>query len=213
MSSIRALNGRQALLHCTVGVLTCRGARTPQHSIRRHAAIHRRQRRRGRDPQYLTGRGRPVLTTPVFWQVFYFFPSAELLDTASRCRFHLHHITPFWDEKFINFLWRGTAPPQTPPPSPPTAPRFSRLRRSTCDPPMFQWRWRPAAILDRRQSRRSAKLGDTWHSQAKFAGGRTPKPLIMDIFFFKTESAQDTHYIPLCVIISKFITFVIRQVC
>ena len=25
------------------------------------------------------------------------------------------HITPFWDEKFINFLGRGTAPPQTHP--------------------------------------------------------------------------------------------------
>jgi len=46
----------------------------------------------------------------------------------------MHHITSFWDEKFINFLTRGTALPQTPPPSPPTAPRFSRLRRSTCDP-------------------------------------------------------------------------------
>ena len=33
----------------------------------------------------------------------------------------MHHITPFWDEKFINFLRRGTAPPQAP------APR--RLRR------------------------------------------------------------------------------------
>ena len=47
----------------------------------------------------------------------------------------MHHITLFSDEKFINFLGRGTALPQTPPPSPPTAPRFSRLRRSTCDPP------------------------------------------------------------------------------
>ena len=55
----------------------------------------------------------------------------------------MHHITPFWNEKFINFLRRGTAPPQTPPPSPPTAPRFSRLRRLTCDPLMFRWRWRP----------------------------------------------------------------------
>ena len=25
----------------------------------------------------------------------------------------MHHITPFWGEKFINFLGRGTAPPQT----------------------------------------------------------------------------------------------------
>jgi len=94
---------------------------------------------------------------PIFWQVFYFLPSAELLNTASRCHFHLqcaqcipfliqqlnmnlkntprmHRITPFWDEKFINFLGRGTAPPQTLALSPPTAPRFLRLRRSTCDP-------------------------------------------------------------------------------
>ena len=41
----------------------------------------------------------------------------------------MHHITPFWDEKFINFLGRG------PPPSTPTAPLLWRLRRSTCDPP------------------------------------------------------------------------------
>jgi len=27
----------------------------------------------------------------------------------------MHHITPFCDEKFINFLGRGTALPQTPP--------------------------------------------------------------------------------------------------
>ena len=26
----------------------------------------------------------------------------------------MHHITPFWDEKFINLLGRGTAPPRTP---------------------------------------------------------------------------------------------------
>ena len=47
--------------------------------------------------------------SPIFWQVFYFFPSAKLLNTASRCHFYMHHITPFWNEKFINFLGRGTA--------------------------------------------------------------------------------------------------------
>ena len=54
---------------------------------------HRRQRRmncRGRDPQYLTCRGCPVLTTPQYFdKCFIFFPSAELLNTASRCHFHL----------------------------------------------------------------------------------------------------------------------------
>jgi len=44
----------------------------------------------------------------------------------------MHH---FEIKKIINFLGRGTAPPQTLPLSPPTAPRFSRLGRSTCDPP------------------------------------------------------------------------------
>jgi len=47
-------------------------------------------------PQYLTCRGRPVLTTPnILTSVLFFFPSAELLNTASRCHFNLHHITPF----------------------------------------------------------------------------------------------------------------------
>jgi len=41
-------------------------------------------------PQYLTCMGRPVFTTPpIFWQVFHFVPSAELLNTASRCHFRL----------------------------------------------------------------------------------------------------------------------------
>ena len=31
-----------------------------------------------------------------FDKCFIFFPSAELLNTASRCHFHMHHITPFW---------------------------------------------------------------------------------------------------------------------
>ena len=75
---------------------------------------HRRQRRRGckgRDPQIFDLQ----TTTQYFDKCFIFFPSAELLNTASRCHFHLHHITPFWDEKFINFLGRGTASPQTQP--------------------------------------------------------------------------------------------------
>jgi len=35
----------------------------------------------------------------------------NLINNTTR----MHHITPFWDEKFINFLGRGTAPPQTHP--------------------------------------------------------------------------------------------------
>ena len=45
-----------------------------------------------------------------FDKCFIFFPSAELLNTGSRCHFHLHCAQS-------------------------TAPRFSRLRRSTCAPP------------------------------------------------------------------------------
>ena len=72
--------------------------------------------------------------------VFIFSPSAELLNTASRCHFHLqcaqcivfnstvehmklknntsrmHHMTPFWNKKFINFLGRGITPPRLHPP-------------------------------------------------------------------------------------------------
>ena len=37
-----------------------------------------------------TCRGRPVLATPQYFdKCFIFFPSAELLNTASRCHFHL----------------------------------------------------------------------------------------------------------------------------
>jgi len=56
----------------------------------------------------------------------------------------MHTITPFWDEKFINFLGRSTAPLQTPPPR-----RLRRLdsrvfgTRPATPPPMLQWRWRP----------------------------------------------------------------------
>jgi len=49
---------------------------------------HRRQRRRGRDPKYLTCRGRPVLTTPNILTSVLFFPLAEFLNTASRCHFY-----------------------------------------------------------------------------------------------------------------------------
>ena len=72
-------------------------------------------------PQYLTCRGRPVLTTPHFDKCFIFFPSAELLNTASRCHFHLQCAQctvfnstfeqnslriKFTDSKYIRSLWR-----------------------------------------------------------------------------------------------------------
>jgi len=82
-------------------------------------------------PQYLTCRGRPVLTTPNILASVLFFSIGHMNLKNNTHR--MHHITPFWDEKLINFLGRGS-PSTDPTPSPPTAPRFSRLRRSTCDP-------------------------------------------------------------------------------
>jgi len=120
----------------------------------------------------------------IFTSVLFFFLSAELLDTGSRCHFHLQcaQCTVFNSTVEQNSIqmttcllqlyhtatingthesWKQNAPYHTvlrwknhkfsvkrhspspdPSPSPPTAPRFSRLRRSTCDPPIFQWRWR-----------------------------------------------------------------------
>jgi len=45
--------------------------------------------------------------------------------------------------KIHKFSGKGHSPSTDPTPSPPTAPIFSRLWHSTCDPPMFQWCWRP----------------------------------------------------------------------
>jgi len=58
------------------------------------AVVHRRQRRRGcrgRDPPIFHMQGSSCVDDlpPIFWQVFYFFPSAGVLNTASRCHFHL----------------------------------------------------------------------------------------------------------------------------
>jgi len=129
----------------------------------KHGCVHRRQRRRGcrgRDPQYLTCRGRPVLTTPnILTLVFYFFPSVELLNTASRCLFFhlqcsrllarstkcksLYFGTHQRNGKLINFFGKGhsTAPPQT---HPFAVYGASILESSALDlrPPMFEWRWR-----------------------------------------------------------------------
>jgi len=61
---------------------------------------HRRLRRtgcrgcRGRDPP-----------PPIFWQVFYFFPSAELLNTASRCHFHLQCTPQFLEHNYWFIYW------------------------------------------------------------------------------------------------------------
>jgi len=128
---------------------------------------HRRQRRRGCmgcDAPIFDLQGSSCVDDPrIFWQMFYFFPFSGTSEYCKSLSFswhmnlqnntpRMHHITPFWDKKFINFLgrgtappfinflWRGTAPSQTSHPSLPMAPRFSRLRRSTCDSPMFQWR-------------------------------------------------------------------------
>jgi len=106
--------------------------------------IHRRQRRRGyrgRDPpQYLTRRGlwrhgfaslyRSFGTNWYFYKVYHTTIQSMGHMNLKNNTPRMHHITPFWDEKFVNFL-KGSPDPT---PSPPTAPRFSRLRRSTCDP-------------------------------------------------------------------------------
>jgi len=62
---------------------------------------------------------------------------------------------PFQKRNLKNFLWRGTAHPQTPPhwgegspdltPSVPSAPRLSRLRRSTAVIPTFTINRRPCS--------------------------------------------------------------------
>jgi len=77
---------------------------------------HRRQRRRGRDPPIFDLQGSWCVDDPQYFdKYFIFFPSAKLLNTASRCHFQQHLSHHFEIEKFINFLGRGAAPPQTPP--------------------------------------------------------------------------------------------------
>jgi len=92
--------------------------------------IHRRQRRRGcrgRDPpQYLTRRGlwrhgfaslyRSFGTNWYFYKVYHTTIQSMGHMNLKNNTPRMHHITPFWDEKFVNFLERGTAPPQTTPP-------------------------------------------------------------------------------------------------
>ena len=81
-------------------------------------------------------------------QVFYFFPFSGTSEYRKSLSFLStpYHTLLRW--KIYKFSGKGHTP-QTPPRSPPTAPRFSRLRRSTCDPPpMFQWRWRLCIVDD-----------------------------------------------------------------
>jgi len=52
-------------------------------------------------PQYLTCRGRPVLTTHQYFdKCFIFFLSAELLNTTTRCHFHLQCAPQFFEHNY-----------------------------------------------------------------------------------------------------------------
>jgi len=120
---------------------------------------HRRQRRRGcrgHDPPPIFDlQGSSCVDDPQYFDktVFYFFPfsgtSIKFIiqlqsighTNVKKNTPRMQHITPFSDEKFVKFSGKGHSRPPDPIPSPPTAPRFSRLGRSACDPPpMFQWR-------------------------------------------------------------------------
>jgi len=80
-----------------------------------------------------------ILTSVLF---FFFMGHMNLKNNTPR----MHHITPFWDEKIQKFSGKGHSPRDSTP-LPPTAPRFSRLRRSTCDPQCSSgvdadvWQW------------------------------------------------------------------------
>ena len=80
---------------------------------------------------------------PIFWQVFYFFPSAKFLNTASRCHFHLQcaQCTVFNSTDEQNSLqihtFSGKGHSSSPDPTSIAAYGASilSLRHSTCDPP------------------------------------------------------------------------------
>jgi len=127
--------------------------------------IHRRQRRdRDRDPPLfdLQGSSCVVLTTPnilklvnLLTVIYSKFVETWTCQSVSFVRHKLVLLLKFIIQlqsmghvnlknntprmHHITILRRKIHSP-SPLPSPPTAPRFSRLRRSTCDPPMFQWR-------------------------------------------------------------------------
>ena len=75
-------------------------------------------------PQYLTCRGRPVLMTPQYFdKCFIFSASAELLNTASRCHFHLQcaqctvfNSTVEHEKKIHKFSGKGHSPSPDPTP-------------------------------------------------------------------------------------------------
>ena len=51
------------------------------------------------------------------------------------------------------------------------------------------------------------------HRRSFWEGAQPANPWSWTIFFFKTQSAYDTYCIPWYIFISKFIAFIIRQVC
>ena len=113
--------------------------------------FHRRQRRRGcrgRDSPIFDLQGSSCVDDPQYLTSVLFFPFSGTSEYRKSLPFSsvMHHITPFRDEKFINFLGRGTAPPQT---HPLAAYGASILASSALDlrPPMFPWRGRPCSIL------------------------------------------------------------------
>ena len=82
--------------------------------------FHRRQRRRGcrgRDSPIFDLQGLSCVDNPQYLTSVLFFPFSGTSEYRKSLPFSsvMHHITPFRDEKFINFLGRGTAPPQTRP--------------------------------------------------------------------------------------------------
>ena len=91
----------------------------------------------------MTCRGRPVLMTPnILTSFFLFFPFSGTSEYRKSLSFSYapYHTILRW--KIYKFSGKGHSPSADLTPSPLAAPRFSRLRRSTCDPPVFQWHWR-----------------------------------------------------------------------
>ena len=127
------------------------------------APAYRCQRRRGRDPPIFDLQRSSCVDDPpqIFWQVFYFFPSVELLNTASRCHCHLQcarctvfnsthpecTISHHFEMKNSQIFWAGAQP--LPRPHPLTACGASILASSAVDlrprPQCSRARWRPCS--------------------------------------------------------------------